>query len=117
MKKVLVVDDSAAMRQTLKNILAKNGFQVIGEAINGKIGIRKYKELKPDIVTMDVTTNELGGIEALSRILGFDPEAKVVMVTSIGQEIIVKDAKMLGAKGFILKPFDEKNMIDVLNKL
>ena len=117
MKTVLVVDDSAVMRHMVKRTLVENGFKVIGEASNGRIGVKKYKELMPDIVSMDVTMDEMGGIEALSKIMGINPDAKVVMVSSIGQEMVVKDAHMLGAKGFILKPFDEKTMIEVFGNL
>jgi len=117
MKTVLVVDDSAVMRLMLKSILARNGYEIVGEAANGRAGVKKYKELNPDLVTMDVTMNEMNGIEALSRIMGHDPEAKVVMVSSMGQEVIVRDAIMLGAKGFIIKPFDEKQMVEILGKI
>jgi len=117
MKTVLVVDDSAVMRAILKNILTGNQYEIAGEARNGKDGVKKYKEFMPDIVTMDVTMDEMNGIEALSRIIGFDPDAKVVMVTSMGQEVIVRDAMILGAKGFILKPFDENQVVDALSKL
>jgi len=117
MKTVLIVDDSAFMRTILKDILTYNGYQVVGEAGTGKAGIRKYKELQPDIVTMDITMDEMNGIEALSRIIGLNPDATVVMVTSIGQEIIVRDATMLGAKGYIVKPFDEKMVIDAFAQL
>jgi len=117
MKRVLIVDDSAVMRMMLKNIIAGNGYKVVGEAINGKIGVKKYKELSPDIVTMDVTMDEMDGIEALSRIIGYNPDANVVMVSAMGQELIVRDAIMLGAKGFIHKPFDEACVVDVLSKL
>jgi len=117
MKRVLVVDDSAVMRMMIKNILVNNGYELAGEAGNGKAAVKKYKELKPDIVTMDVTMDEMNGVEALSRIMGVNPEAKVVMVSSMGQEVIVRDAIMLGAKGFILKPFNEKQILDVFRKL
>ena len=117
MKTVLIVDDSAVMRRLLKNIVTANGYEVIGEAENGKIGIKKYRDLGPDIVTMDVTMDEMNGIEALSRIMGSDPEAKVVMVSSMGQEVIVRDAIMLGARGYILKPFDESQIVTALKKL
>ena len=117
MRTVLVVDDSAVMRMMLRNILTNNGYQVIGEAVNGKIGVKMYKELSPDLVTMDVTMDEMNGIEALSRIMGINPAAKVVMVSSMGQDIIVRDAIMLGAKGFILKPFDEDFVLKILKKI
>ena len=101
----------------MKNILTANGYTVVGEAKNGKIGVVKYIELNPDIVTMDVTMAEMNGVEALQQIKKYDPMANVVMVSAMGQEIIVKDAIMNGAKGFILKPFDEKQIVDALRKL
>jgi len=116
MKTVLIVDDSAVMRLMLKNILTGHGYNVIGEAADGKAGVKKYEELRPNYVTMDVTMNVMNGIEALSRIMGFDPDAKVVMVSSMGQEVYVRDAIMLGAIGYILKPFDEMQIINALKK-
>ena len=117
MKTVLIVDDSAFMRYMLRRLLSENGFQIIGEATNGKAGVTQYRELHPDIVTMDVTMDVMNGIEALTKIVGADPTAKVVMVSSMGQEVIVRDAIIHGAKGFLLKPFDEKQVLDVLRKL
>jgi two-component system chemotaxis response regulator CheY len=117
MKTVLIVDDSAIMRRMLRDEITAIGFTVIGEARNGRIAISKYKELKPDIVTMDVVMDEMNGIEALSRIIGYDPNATVVMVSSMGQELIVRDAIILGAKGFILKPFTERQIADAFKKL
>ena len=113
----MVVDDSAVMRMMIKNILVNNGFEVAGEAGNGRAAVKKYKEVRPDIVTMDVTMDEMNGIEALSRIIGIDPDAKIVMVSSMGQEVVVRDAIMLGAKGFILKPFNEKQIIEMFARL
>ena len=114
---VLIVDDSAVMRLMMKSILMNNGFEVIGEAGTGKAGVKKYKELSPDLVTMDVTMDEMSGIEALSRIMGVNPDANVVMVSSMGQGTIIRDAMMLGAKGFILKPFEEQQILSTVNKL
>ena len=116
-KTVLIVDDSAVMRRILKGHLTGNGFEVVGEAMNGKSGVKKFKELSPDIVTMDVTLDEMDGIEAMSRIMGYDPAAKVVMVSSLGQEVTVQDAMMLGAKDFILKPYDENNIARTFDRL
>lgn len=117
MKRVLIIDDAAFMRMAIKNILVKNGFEVVGEAENGKIGCEKYAELKPDVVTMDITMPEMDGVQALKVIKQFDPSAKVVMITAMGQESMVKDAILSGAKGFIVKPFKEENVITGLNKL
>lgn len=105
MKRVLVVDDAAFMRIYLRNILEKNGFEVAGEAANGAIGVMQYKTLKPDLVTMNITMPELDGISALREIKAFDPGAKVVMVSAMEQESMVRDAILSGAKTFIAKPF------------
>ena len=117
MKRVLVVDDAAFMRMAIKRILDGNGFEVVGEAENGAIAVKKYKELKPDIVTMDVTMPEMTGIEALKSIREFDPEAKVIMVSAMGQEGMVRETIMLGAKSFIVKPFKNDHVIQTLNKV
>jgi len=117
MKTVLIIDDSMFMRRVLKDILSSNEFNVVGEAENGQTGLDKYQELKPDLVTMDVTMGDMNGIEVLARMLKADPSAKVVMVSSMGQEIIVKDAIKLGAKGFIVKPFEERQIVEALTKI
>jgi len=105
------------MRRMLRDTVTALGYSVVGEARNGKIAIAKYKELKPDIVTMDVIMDEMNGIEALSRIMGFDPGANVIMVSSMGQDVVVRDAIIIGAKGYIIKPFSEKQILDAFNKL
>lgn len=117
MKKVLIVDDAAFMRAAIKTILERNGFEVVGEAENGAIGVRKYQELRPDIVTMDITMPEMTGLEALKHIRSFDPDAKVIMITAMGQERLVKEAILSGAKSFIVKPFKEEHVVQTLKKL
>ncbi|KZL90354.1 response regulator [Clostridium magnum] len=117
MKKVLIVDDAAFMRLTLKTILEKNGFEVIGEAENGAVGIEKYKELKPDLVTMDITMPEMDGIEALKEIKNIDPKSKVIMISAVGQEANVRKSIVLGAKSFIVKPFKNEHVIKTLTKI
>jgi len=117
MRTVLIVDDSSIMRRIMKNILTKNGYEVVGEASDGKTGLKKYKELRPDIVTMDVVMDEMDGLEALSRIMGENPDASVIMVSSMGQEVMVHDAIVLGAKSYLLKPFDEQQVVAALKKL
>lgn len=117
MKKVLIVDDAAFMRAAIRTILERNGFEVVGEAENGAIGVRKYQKLRPDIVTMDITMPEMTGLEALKHIRSFDPDAKVVMITAMGQEHLVKEAILSGAKSFIVKPFKEDHVIQTLKKL
>lgn len=117
MAKVLIVDDAAFMRISIKNMLTKNGYEVVGEAENGKVGVEKYKELSPDIVTMDITMPEMSGLDALREIIKTDPAAKVIMVSAMGQEAMVRDAIMSGAKGFIVKPFKEEGIISAISKL
>lgn len=117
MKKVLIVDDAAFMRMAIKNILQRGGFEVAGEAVNGIDGLNKYKELKPDIVTMDITMPEMNGLEALKAIRDFDPQAKVVMVSAMGQESLVREAVVSGAISFIVKPFKEDVVIRTLSKI
>lgn len=117
MAKVLVVDDAAFMRITIKTMLEKNGFEVVGEAEDGSVAITKYKELNPDIVTMDITMPNMTGVDSLKEIRKYDPEAKIVMVSAMGQEKIVMEAVMNGAKSFIVKPFKEEQVMNTLNKI
>ena len=117
MKKVLVVDDAMFMRASLKMMLEKNGFEVVGEAENGAIAVQKYKELKPDVVTMDITMPEMDGLQALKLIKQGDPNAKVVVVSAMGQEPVVKEAILSGAKSFIVKPFKEDFVLKTLNSI
>ena len=117
MKKVMVVDDAMFMRASLKMMLEKNGYEVVAEAENGAIAVQKYKELKPDIVTMDITMPEMDGLQALKLIRQHDPDAKVVVVSAMGQEPVVKDAILSGAKSFIVKPFKEDFVLKTLGSL
>lgn len=117
MKRVLIIEDVSFMRITLKSMLEKNGFMVVGEAPNGLEGIKKYIELKPDVVTMDITMPEVNGITALKKIKEIDPSAKVIMVSAMGQEGIVKEAILAGALGFLVKPIKEDALIKAINKL
>ena len=111
MKRVLIVDDASFMRMSIKNMLANYDFEIVGEAENGVMAIEKYKELQPDIVTMDITMPEMDGLEALREIKKIDPGASVVMVSALGQEARMKEAIIYGAKGFIVKPFKEEMLI------
>ena len=116
MKKVLVVDDAAFMRLTLKTMLEKNGFEAVGEAENGRKAIEQYKILKPEIVTMDITMPDMDGIEALAEIIKFDPKANIIMLSAMGQEVKIREAILIGAKGFIIKPFKEEYLLKTLSK-
>ena len=116
MKTVLVVDDAAFMRVSIKNMLSKNGYEIIGEAGNGKEGVKKYQELSPDIVTMDITMPEMNGIDAVKAIKAADGDAKVVMVSAMGQQPMVIEAIQAGATDFIVKPFQPERVVEALNK-
>jgi len=117
MKTVLIVDDAEILRLTIKEIVTKNGYEVIGEAGDGKTGVEMYEKLNPDIVTMDVTMSGITGLEALKQIIAYDPDAKIVIISAMGQDLIVKDAIVFGAKSFIVKPFGEQQIIDTFRKL
>ncbi len=114
---VLVVDDAAFMRLAIKNVLEKNNFKVIADAKNGLEAIEKYIECKPDIVTMDITMPDMTGIDALKKIREIDPNAKVVMISAMGQERMVKEAILNGAKNFIVKPYKEEHIVQTLLKV
>jgi two-component system chemotaxis response regulator CheY len=117
MKRILIVDDAMFMRLALKSMLEKNGFEVVGEAEDGLAGCDKYKQLKPDLVTMDITMPKMEGIEALKKIREMDPNANVVMVSALGQDSIVRNAIICGAKTFIVKPYKEDHVIKALKKV
>jgi two-component system chemotaxis response regulator CheY len=117
MKRILIVDDAAFMRMAIKNMLVKHGYEVADEAENGQIGVSKYKDLKPDLVTMDITMPEMDGLSALKQIMDFDPNARVVMVSAMGQEQMVMEAIKSGEKSFIVKPFKEDHVIQTLSKV
>lgn len=115
-KRILLVDDAVFMRMKLKDILEKNGYEVVGEAQNGLEAIEKYKTEKPDLVTMDITMPEMDGVTALKKIKEIDPNAKVIMCSAMGQQSMVMDAIQAGAIDFIVKPFDNDRVIESVNK-
>ncbi|MEI4830569.1 response regulator [Bacillus sp. FJAT-53711] len=116
--KILVVDDAMFMRTMIKNLLkSSTEFEVIGEAENGLEAIQKYQELKPDIVTLDITMPEMDGLEALKELIKIDASAKVVICSAMGQQGMVLDAIKSGAKDFIVKPFQADRVIEALTKV
>ena len=115
-KKVLIVDDAAFMRMMLKDILTKNGYEVVGEAENGAKAVEKYKEVTPDLVTMDITMPEMDGISALKNIRSIDSNAKVVMCSAMGQQAMVIESIQAGAKDFIVKPFAADRVLEAVRK-
>lgn len=116
MHKILIADDAAFMRMMLKEILTKSGFEVVGEATNGNEAFVKFSELKPDLVTMDITMPECDGIEALGKIIGKNPDAKIIMCSALGQQAMVIESIQKGAKDFILKPFEKERIIHAVKK-
>jgi two-component system chemotaxis response regulator CheY len=110
-KTVLIVDDSAFMRNLMKDSLAKAGYAIAGEAGSGETAIEKFRELKPDLMTLDLVMLGKGGLQALKEILSFDPTAKILMVSAMGQEELVTEAIRSGAKGFIIKPFKPEGLL------
>lgn len=117
MPTVLVVDDAVFMRTTIKRMLEDHQFDVVGEASNGVEAVEQYKALQPDVVTMDITMPRMNGIEAVKEIIGEFPNAKIVMVTALGQQKLIVDALELGAKDFITKPFDPVQIVQVLENV
>jgi len=116
MAKVLIVDDAAFMRMMLKDILSKEGYEIVGEAENGAIAIEKYKELTPDLVTMDITMPEIDGIQAVKEIKKINSAATVVMCSAMGQQSMVIEAIQSGAKDFIVKPFQKERVLEAVQK-
>ena len=117
-QRILVVDDASFMRNVLKDIIKSNGLaSEIFEAGDGIEGVKAFQKIKPDLVTMDVNMPKADGIQALRAILKINPHAKVVMITSVEEKHIVQDAMRLGARDYVVKPFDRSNVPLVLNKV
>jgi two-component system chemotaxis response regulator CheY len=115
MKNVMIVDDSLIMRRQLKNIFEHQGFTIVGEAVNGMDAVAKYTELKPDLVTMDITMPVMDGISAMQEICHQDPNACVIMISALGQEIKIIEAINKGSKPYIGKPLDAIDVLDILD--
>ncbi len=114
--RILVVDDAAFMRMMIKEILTKNGYEVIGEASDGLQALERFRELKPDLITMDITMPEMDGIQALKEIRAVDSSAKVIMCSAMGQQAMVIDAIQAGARDFIVKPFQADRVVEAIRK-
>ncbi|MCF6463327.1 response regulator [Clostridium sp. Cult1] len=115
-KGILIVDDASFMRMMIKDILTKNGYDVVGEADNGINAVEKYKELNPELVIMDITMPEMDGIQAVKEIKGIDPNSKIIMCSAMGQQAMVIEAIQAGAKDFIVKPFQHERVIEAVKK-
>ena len=114
---ILSVDDAAFMRMMVKDILTKGGYNVVGEAENGVVAVQKYSELKPDLITLDITMPEMDGIQALKGIKAIDPNAAVIMCSSMGQQAMVIESIQAGAKDFIVKPFQADRVLEAVQKV
>lgn len=110
-KKVLIVDDSGYMRQVIRKHLENKGFEIAGEAQDGLEAIEMYDQIKPDIITMDISMKKVGGIEATKRIKALDKTAKIVIVSALGESRFIKEAIQAGAHDFIIKPFSEERLV------
>jgi two-component system chemotaxis response regulator CheY len=114
--KIMIVDDAAFMRKRIRNILTKEGYEIVAESSNGREAVDNYKQFKPELVTMDITMPEMDGISALQEIRSIDPMAMVIMVTAMGQQSMVIKAIKAGAKDFIVKPFEPERVITTIKK-
>ena len=116
MARVLVVDDAAFMRKMVTDALTKGGHEVIGEAGNGAEAVARFQELRPEVTTLDITMPEKDGLEALREIISLDPTARVVMCSALGQESKVLESVKLGAKDFVVKPFQPDRVLEAVEK-
>ena len=116
-KNILICDDAAFMRMMIKDILTKNGYNIVGEAENGAKAVEKYAELKPDLVLTDITMPEMDGIEALKKIKAADANASIIMCSAMGQQAMVIESIQSGAKDFIVKPFQADRVLEAVQKV
>ncbi len=117
MKRVLIVDDAIVARMILKKLLKKAGYEIVGEANNGQEAVEKYKELKPDLVTMDIVMPDLDGIEATSAITKYDPSAKVIMTSTLHQKELSLKAIECGASSYIVKPYEAERILRTIEEI
>ena len=114
---VLICDDAIFMRTMIGDILTQAGFRIVGEAENGVQAVERYRELRPDIVTMDIVMPEMGGIDAVREILAEDPSAKVLMCSAMGQQALVIEAIQAGARDFVVKPFQPSRVLEAVQRV
>jgi len=116
MARVLIVDDAAFMRKLLTDALTNGGHEVVGEAGNGVEAVARWQELRPELTTLDITMPEKDGLAALAEIMAIDPSAKIIMCSALGQEGKVLEAVKLGAKDFVVKPFQPPRVLEAVEK-
>jgi len=117
MARIMIVDDAEFMRMIIRDILLIHGHEVVAEVGDGDEALQTYIEIKPDIVLMDIIMPDMDGKEALKKILVMDPEAKIVMCSSLGQQAVITESMKIGAMGFIVKPFEPDGMLEVIRKI
>lgn len=115
--KILIVDDARFMRMILKDILNEAGYEVVAEASNGEQAISAYQSVRPDLVTMDIIMPGMSGVEAVGKIVEFDPNAKILMVSAMGQQELVAESLAAGASGFVVKPFVSEKVLEEVRKV
>jgi two-component system chemotaxis response regulator CheY len=115
-KRVLIVDDANFIRTIVKRILVPRGYEIVGEAANGNEAVRFYERLQPDLVTMDITMKEKDGLQAAREILARHPDARIIMVTALGQEKMLVDSFKIGVRDFVVKPFESERILSAVEK-
>ncbi|MHA2000455.1 MAG: response regulator [Promethearchaeota archaeon] len=116
-KTIVITDDASFMRKILSKILIQQNYEIIGQADSANAGIEAYKRLHPDLITMDICMPNKSGLEAIHEIIDFDPDAKILVVSALGQELLVMEAIEAGAKDFVVKPFKKEEIIDCVRKI
>jgi len=116
-KKILIVDDASYMRDMIKDILTKYGYEVVGESEDVEDAINKYSAAKPDMVTMDIVMRNKSGIDGVNEITKLDPNAKILMISAMGQQAMIVDAIQAGAKGFVIKPFKPEVLLEEVKRI
>ncbi len=115
--RILIADDASFMRHMVREIIEPEGYEIVGEAADGVEAVEKYRELQPDIVTMDIVMPKRSGIDAVKVILELDSSAQIVMCSALGQETLIMEALQAGAKDFIVKPFKPDAVLETLAKV
>ena len=116
-QRILICDDAIFMRTMISDILTQAGFEIVGEAESGVQAVEKYRQLKPDLVTMDIVMPDMGGIDAVREICKADPDAKVLMCSAMGQQALVVEAIQAGAKDFVVKPFQPSRVLEAVQRV
>ncbi|MCK4810282.1 MAG: response regulator [Candidatus Omnitrophica bacterium] len=119
-KRILIVDDALFMRNLIKGVVTEAGFEICGEADNALAGVQKYKDLKPDLMTLDIVMpmmEEMDGIMAVKNIISFDSQAKIIVVSSLGDRRLIQEALLYGAKDYVVKPFTVERLLEIIRRI